>query len=295
MELAPLTKKDLPELAKLMRAASPDLGYVDEGVLDAKTFQDPDCDIAFLIKAVEKKATVGACLGVARKAEKGKAGYVKAVVVAEKLRRQGVGSLMFSELERRFQKRECREVHVGECPAPYLQTGVDSLDTATVCFLLKRGYQRLGANVDMTSQMKDVQIDYSDTDKKVMKDNDLRKATARDSAALQALVQAAFPGWRFEAANALEQGTVFVAGTKGKVTAFACANGTNPGWFGPMGTLESERGKGLGRLLIWKCFEVLKKDGYKSVRIPWVGPIPFYSRNVAATLGPLSWHFMKRL
>jgi len=239
---------------------------------------------------------VGAALGVAHKqADGSKRGFVKYLAVTPKARRQGIATLMLTELERRFQKRDCLEVRVGECPPPYVSGGVPLLSTAAHCLLLGRGYQRGGTVIDMEANLKAFKPVWTDADKKMVKAAGIRKAGPKDAAAIRAMLQAAFPFWVWEVEAALRKGSVFIATRGDDVTAFACAAGTHPGWFGPMGTLEVERGRGLGRLLMWKCLEVLKKDGAKSARIPWVGPIPFYSRYAGAQLGPVFWTFTKRV
>jgi mycothiol synthase len=297
MELAPLTRKDLPDLAKFAKAATPGLAFLDVKGWDELAFGDPDADASFVLKALEKKVWVGAAIGVAHKDASGiKNGYLKYFAVAPKLRRRGHARAIFGELERRFQKRDCAELRIGACPPPYAQGGVEMLDTASHCFLLARGYQRSGTLLDMQGDLKVWKPAFSADDLKLGKAHGLRKAGAKDAAAIELFLRQHFPHWVWEVGAALRKGTVFVTtNTSGAITGFACANGTQKAWFGPMGTAENERGKGLGRLLMWKCLEVLKKQGVKSTRIPWVGPVGFYARYAAASLGPLYWTFNKRL
>ena len=297
MELAPLTRKDLPDLVKFARTATPGLAFLDAKAWDELAFGDPDSDGTFVLKALEKKAWVAAAIGVAHKGADGtKTGYLKYFAVAPKARRRGHARALFAELERRFQKRDCLKLSIGHCPPPYAQGGVEVLDTATHCFLLARGYQRGEAIVDMLGDLKGWKAAYSKEDAQRIKANSLRKAGAKDAAAIELFLRKDFPHWVWEAGAALRKGTVFISsGGQGQITGFACANGTQKGWFGPMGTTEGERGKGLGRLLMWKCLEVLKKQGVKAARIPWVGPIPFYARYANASLGPVFWTFSKRL
>jgi GNAT superfamily N-acetyltransferase len=294
MELAAFTERDVPELIRLARQARPELSYLDAKGWKAQLFADPDRDDAYLLKAVDKKTMIGAALGVARRADGGKSGWIKFAAVSPKARRQGVARALFSELERRFQKRDCTEVRVGACPPPYVDGGVPILSTEAFCFLSARGYERGGTIVDMVSDLKRLKP-LGAGDLKTLKALGGRKAGKGDADALRAMVRGAFPYWAWEVDAALDHGVVWVAGLGGTVTAFACADGTHPGWFGPMGTLESERGKGQGRLLMAQCLLHLKKKGHQSARIPWVGPVPFYARYAAAALGPVYWTFLKRI
>jgi GNAT superfamily N-acetyltransferase len=294
MQIETLSPADLPALRSLALKALPELGYLDAKGWKAQLFGDPDCDSSYLLKAVAGKRLLGVGLGVARRNEGVKLGWVKLLAVEPKSRRQGVGRGLLAELERRFQKRDCAEARVGACPPPYVNGGVPVLDTAAHCFLLARGYERSGTVIDMVSDLRKLKP-LGAADLKALKALGGRKAGPKDAAALRSLVQTAFPYWAWEAEAALEHGVAWVAGLDGAVTAFACADGTHPGWFGPMGTLESERGKGQGRLLMAQCLQHLKKRGFKSARIPWVGPVPFYQKHAAAGLGPLYWTFRKRL
>lgn len=296
MEFSPLAKKDFKEILGLFKAVGPTLAFADEKVLDAQTFSDPDHDISYLFKALEGGKMAGLILGIARKNAAGqKTGYVKYFGVHPRQRRKGIGQAMFSELERRFQKREVREIRVGACPPPFLQGGVDIHDTLSVSFLQRRGYLREGCIVDMHAKLKKRDFGFSTEDKAAAKACKLRKASAADEKGLLEMLASEFPGWIFEAKAGLRQGTVFISEDKGKIASFACVNATNPGFYGPTGTLESQRGKGLARLLLLKCMDTLKKEGWSEARIPWVGPIPFYFKYAGAELGPLYWNFVKKL
>jgi GNAT superfamily N-acetyltransferase len=88
---------------------------------------------------------------------------------------------------------------------------------------------------------------------------------------------------------------VFIAEEGAKVVSFCCGNATNPGFYGPTGTAESARGKGLARILLNKTLLAMKKDGHKVARIPWIGPIGFYAKFAGARLCPAYWQFSKKL
>lgn len=295
MELAPLEKKDLKELASLIKKSSPGLEFVNPAVLQEQSFGDPDAEPSFLIKAVEKKQIVAAVLGVARKQGAARTGFVKYFGVLPKFRRRGAGQAAFSELERRFQKREIREIKVGGCPPPFLQGGVGVTDTASVSFLLKRGYKRHDDIIDMTTPLGKWKPTLKDGDGALQKEFSLRRASAKDEGALVEMAQAHFQGWVYEIRAGLKKGCVFMGSQDGKAVAFCCGDATNPGFFGPMGTVESLRGRGLARLLSNRTLEAMKKSGHKSARIPWVGPIPFYAAYAGASLGPIYWAFVKNV
>lgn len=63
----------------------------------------------------------------------------------------------------------------------------------------------------------------------------------------------------------------------------ACWDATARGFFGPMGTLERERGKGIGAALLLDCLHAMAAYGYAYAVIGAVGPRAFYDRVVTTT------------
>lgn len=63
---------------------------------------------------------------------------------------------------------------------------------------------------------------------------------------------------------------------------FACHGANRREWFGPMGTALSERGQGVGAVLLRRCLSDQVAAGLASAQLAWVGPISFYERTVGA-------------
>jgi GNAT superfamily N-acetyltransferase len=71
--------------------------------------------------------------------------------------------------------------------------------------------------------------------------------------------------------------------TKDKaVLGFSCYETTQRGFFGPTGVIESARGTGLGKALLFKALESLREIGYAYGVIGGVGPREFYEKNCGA-------------
>lgn len=68
------------------------------------------------------------------------------------------------------------------------------------------------------------------------------------------------------------------------ILGFACYESTAKNFFGPTGTLESERGKGIGKILLVKSLESMKEMGYAYAIIGGVGPAEFYEKTVNAKI-----------
>jgi predicted N-acetyltransferase YhbS len=290
-----LTPKDLGPLARLADKAAPGLAYMDRPGWKAELFQDEAVAGPLRLKAMDGRRLVGAAIGALHGAGRSRDGFVKLLLVAPAARRAGLGAALLKGLEARLKAGGARRARVGECPPPYIVGGVEALDTAAHCFLLGQGYARSGTVIDMTAGLRRFKADYSAADRALMAGAGVRRAGQAERPLLMGLLKKEFPFWVTEVSLALKRGKVHVAGTGGAIEAFACAGGTHPGWFGPMGTAMAGRGRGLGRLLMWRCLEDLKAQGHASCRIPWVGPIPFYSRFAGARLSHLYWTFSKPL
>lgn len=77
---------------------------------------------------------------------------------------------------------------------------------------------------------------------------------------------------------------LFIAQKKNKILGFACYETTAKNFFGPTGTLEAMRGKGIGKVLLLKSLNALKEMGYAYAIIGGVGPADFYKNVVDAKI-----------
>ena len=68
------------------------------------------------------------------------------------------------------------------------------------------------------------------------------------------------------------------------ILGFACYEATARNFFGPTGTLESMRNKGIGNILLVKSLQSLKEMGYAYAIIGGVGPADFYKNTVGASI-----------
>lgn len=74
----------------------------------------------------------------------------------------------------------------------------------------------------------------------------------------------------------------FVASRAGQVLGYACYNAIAPDFFGPTAVDASLRGQGIGRLLLIRCLQALREEGYVYAIIGSVGPVQFYEKCVGA-------------
>ena len=76
----------------------------------------------------------------------------------------------------------------------------------------------------------------------------------------------------------------FVAIKDGAIVGFACYDAAYRNFFGPTGVDESQRGLGLGKILLIKSLEAMRSQGYAYAIIGGVGPAEFYAKTVGAEL-----------
>jgi len=76
----------------------------------------------------------------------------------------------------------------------------------------------------------------------------------------------------------------FIAQRDQEILGFACFESTAKNFFGPTGVLPSERGKGIGKILLVKSLTALKEMGYTYAIIGGVGPASYYEQVVNAKI-----------
>lgn len=81
---------------------------------------------------------------------------------------------------------------------------------------------------------------------------------------------------------------IYIAEKNGNIIGFACFDIVRgkKGLFGPMGTSQNDRTKGIGKALLYRCLVDMKKIGYEYAIIGQAGPIEFYERACKAALVP---------
>jgi len=109
----------------------------------------------------------------------------------------------------------------------------------------------------------------------------LRRARAFEKHTVAAFVRENFSEkWVSEVEVALTRQPVacFIATRDKQILGFACYDTTLRGFFGPTGVLESARGLGLGKALLFKSLVALRELGHAYAIIGGVGPRDFYAK-----------------
>jgi len=298
MELHELAEADLPALAELCRRGLDD--PTDERLLRRLFLGEPGFTPAYHLAAADAGGLAGAIMGGWREGADGAIGGVRLLVVAPERRREGLGGRLLGELERRMAAGGLREVHVGGVAPNYLWPGLDlRRHTPAYCFFQRHGYARAGEAVNM-----DVELARRDWAAEIaalrLPDGwEVRRATSADRERALAWVAANWSeSWRFEAELAFDAPapTLALAVRGDAVGGFACWDVSGLwGTFGPTGTAEELRGRGLGRALLLAALAAMRAEGYARAEIGWTGPIAFYARAAGARIGRVCWFMAKTL
>ncbi|GIH10274.1 hypothetical protein Rhe02_83410 [Rhizocola hellebori] len=216
------------------------------------------------------------------------AGHLDLLLVDPAHRRRGVARSMLAEVEQEARKRGLESLKVTGNAPDYVWPGVDVRYTAAICALEAAGYARTGTAWNMTAP-----LPVPGPARTPPADVTVRRAGEQDMAALVEMIGAQWgPAWVTEVQRAAG---VHLALRDGLPIAFAAWGGCRPSWFGPMGTLPSATGLGLGGVLLRHCLDDQAALGMASAQIGWVGPVPFYSNAVGAYIERVFFLFEKTL
>jgi predicted N-acetyltransferase YhbS len=115
----------------------------------------------------------------------------------------------------------------------------------------------------------------------------IRRAQPWDSTPVREFVCAHFNrGWADEIMSGFyrQPVSVYIALREGRVIGFAAYECTRRDFFGPTGVSKDERGKGIGKALLYAALHGLKEMGYAYGIIGGAGPTEFYTRHCGATV-----------
>ncbi len=220
--------------------------------------------------------------------------WIRLLAVHPDKRGRGIGSALLAAAESRIAARGAPLVRTLDQPGNYLAPGIDERNLDTVAWFERRDYRRLRENSNLLLPVREnpsvTPARAQEMARRVAAAGyEVRRARRSERASLSAQIGLAFSRvWAFEVDRAIDQDppAVHVALTRsgGELAAFAAHDGNNSGlgWFGPAGTLEPHRQRGLGEALLLACLVDVAEAGFDVCTIAWIGPRAFYER----TAGP---------
>lgn len=292
-------KEDFTSVLRLLNQSC-EYDSFSEEILEEKLYRDPFWNVDSTFIAEENAVIVGFMQGVLRDLRSEKFAYIKLMAVKKNSRRTGVATAMLKELEAYMLLEKVDRLRIYDVPLNYFMPGVDPRYTEAICFALKHGFERNGEAVNMELDLQKRSWETVKEIEKLQKEGvKIRRADKDDLNDILSFLKKEWELWQFEIRMAMEseKPSVFIALKNGEVKGFAAYDGNNQGtgWFGPMGTAEVFRGKGIGRILLYNCLEDMRLKGHKQAVIPWVAPIAFYAHFCDAKISRTFWRFEKSI
>jgi mycothiol synthase len=277
-----------------------DFDTINENLLREKLLQDPEADPDLCFTATKDDKPVGFLYCVRRSIRGQEFGYVKLMAVDKKFRRQKLGSELYLMAEKLLKEKGATHIRWYDVPLNYFMPGIDPRYTEAVCFAQKHGFKQFGEAINMLVDLN--AMDWStqqDEDLLKAKGVEVRRANKADIPTIKELLNTEWQLWNNELDMAMTDNppSVHIAFINNDLRAFSIHNGNNKGtgWFGPMGTHPDMRGLGIGSILLKRCLEDMRQQGYSHSIIPWVGPVAFYSHYCNARINRVFWRMEKEV
>jgi len=301
MKIRKFSEDILSDTAKLCRL-SMELDIMPDFLLREKTFGEQDYDPELTLTAFEDESHVPIAFiqGVIKDRFGEKIGYIKLLCVNPNFRHIGTATSLYKNIEDQMRKKGVGKIRVYESYPNYFMPGVDPFYTEAVCFFEKNGFKKFGDTSNLTADLSLVNFDTQEEENKLKLQNIIcRRAEKKDFPGIMKWIDEDFNAWISEVNESFNNDPVslFIAEQNGVIGAFSAfeVNNKGTGWFGPMGTANSLRGKGIGGILFKKCLADMKNIGYSKAIIPWVGPIPFYMKYANSKVSRIFWRYEKTL
>ena len=282
------------ELAALWSAAMPNdpIGVDDvEAVCFCHGLTSPD-DVLQVVDAVTIATASGSAAATVTVTGVGehRSAHLQLLVVHPSRRSRGIGRALVAAAEQWVLDRGIDELTVGGAAPFYLFTGIDSRWTPAVCLFESLGYERSGAELDLSCPTRGGTARRAGTDDgtatvvvEPVGDDDR-------AAALMTMVERDWPLWSAEFRRAAEAGTVAIArdGEGGPVLGAAAHSVSRFGVVGPVAVSPDAHGRGIGSVLMSAVLEDLSVAGLRTAEIAWTSTVRFYAKACGATIARTS-------
>jgi mycothiol synthase len=226
-------------------------------LLREKTFGDPDYrdDLTLFAYSDDPESPAAFIQAVIRNRTEGKIGYIKLLCVDSNLRRKGIASELYKNIEEKFQKNNVKKIRVYESFPNYFMPGIDPFYTEAICFFERNGFKKFNDTSNLSVDLLEKSFQTLADEEKLKKEKIIfKKAESSEKSEILKWVEINFPAWEGEVSEAMKNDppTLYICIHDDKIKAFSAyeANNRGTGWFGPMATDPSLRGKGIGGILL---------------------------------------------
>jgi len=278
VEIRGLTREHLPAARALLMDALPHdrVGVVAE----EKLFGSDGARAGVALGAFEGDRLDGVLAAAGR--------WIKLLAVDARVRRRGIGTQL---LERARETAAGGKLRVLDHPGNYLSPGLDARYGDARTWLERRGFRGVMSVENVRAPLEENPLVTPErlaslAARAAERGYVVKRAESPIREVLLEWVAKGFaPVWAHEVARALDgpRAAVHVALQNNSPVAFAAADGNNQGlgWFGPAGTDEAHRGRGLGEALLIACLLDVRGLPEGGV-IAWIGPKEFYRKACGA-------------
>lgn len=254
-------------------------------VFQRKVLLDQNFDVRGAPVALSGGKIVGFALGLVRKVRIEDAvddfdrSWITLIAVDSEFRRKGIASRLVAELENYFRKKGCTTTWVSPYAPNYFIPGVDvAAYPEALGFFSSLGFEEILRPLAMDADMGEFRI----PDWVLKKEAELNGVVAvepfRPELILPLLdwMRQEFPGdWQRYARESMtritlgefEPDNVWIAHEHGRVVGYA-QHGLD-GRFGPFGVSASQRGRGIGAVLLFRCMDAMRNKGLRRAWLLW--------------------------
>jgi mycothiol synthase len=250
-----------------------------------KVLLDQNFDTAGAPVAVIGGQVVGFALGMVRRFQLEDnppdfdKSWITLISVDKEFRRRGIGRRLIAELEAFFGSRKCSTVWVSSYAPNYFIPGVDvNAYPEALLFMKSLGYEEILRPLSMDANLVHTAAPEWVREKELELRGKVVVEPFRPQLILPLLawMRQEFAGdWQRFAREAMTRITLgefrpdnlWIAHEDGKVLGY-CQH-DNAGRFGPFGVSESERGRGIGAVLLFKCLEAMRSKGLHNAWFLW--------------------------
>lgn len=218
-------------------------------------------------------------------------GHTNLIAVGAAHRGLGHGRALLAELETRLVAAGARRLVVRGSAPHYAWPGIDIRYTTAVCLAESAGYTHSADAFNMLTDLTAADLETEEDERRLAAHGTrVRRLRPDDEPRFGAWARTWGGTWHAEAARALTYDPprchVAVRGEEGseEFVGFACHGVNRRTWFGPMGTDASQRGQGVGAVLLRRCLRDQRDAGLTESEIGWTGPVRFYARAVGSRL-----------
>jgi mycothiol synthase len=288
MEIRELVPEDMIDLLDLCRRTLP-LDQWSYPTLRRRVLQEPNHRPAYQLVATSEGRLMGTILGSTRESEQGAVGGVRLIAVDNAFQRRGIATALLATLEDRMRANQIVRLRAGGIAPSYFWPGVDMRYTPAFCFFQRHGFTRQGEGINMAVDLAGADLITVPEEQRLAAEGfAFRRLDPDDREEFGAWLRTWWgENWYAEGLASYENQPIstFIAIHQGRICAFASYNvAALDGGFGPTGTEPSLQGRGVGRVLLLRCLDDLRKLGFSQAEICWTGPITFYARAAGAVM-----------